>query len=798
MGLEFLLNLLSTLPGSVVYNLLVFLGLMAAVGIVTTEWRHTRNHELRPYLVALWGTLIVHGLAVLLAPTHMDLDSFAAVLSAPLLYAEELLSVLLLFWAYGWSRWPARGWRFLVGVVVAWLILLGIMSLWWYQEAAGFAMTYSIHSWQPVLWYTLLALAAFLAAGVLLTIPECDRMALVTFGLLGLGAILGLLGTGYLGPIWLVGEGAARLLFMVAYPLLAISFYRTVLRDLQSYRQELTGLSNEALRQSQELLFLIEATRSIGEGFDVRELVGEVADNIAMALRAGTVLILLVDNDDPEILNVAASYQILGWKSEFPQEIHSRAYPVLTKVLQNREPLVLAAEEDVTAARSLFDLVGFARTGHLLVQPLLRKARLLGLLVVFNEPTKPPFTYEQGSLATTIGVQLAAAVENTLLYHAIQAKAEELRQLLVVREAELLRETAILESMAEGILVTDAQGYFTVMNSAAEEILGSGRDDFLGRNTQDLIETYPLAMGFDVDTIVGLDKPYEATFNLAERRIRVHAAPVLTPDEARLGVVSILQDITREYLAEESKREFIASISHELRTPLTAIKGYTEVMLSGMAGELPPAFAQFLGVIRENTTRMTSLTNNIISVAEIERGRVGLNYQTTDATDMVNEMLSRYQERIEERMLTVKLDFPDDLPTVEVDPNRLRLILDNLFSNAVKFTYPNGRITVGARGIQGTLGKPTFFSIWISDTGVGIPVEEQNRIWERFYRVENSLSLEAGGLGIGLTITKALVEAHGGRVWVDSTLNEGSTFTVLLPIYRSQGPVAELDLGGYW
>ena len=96
------------------------------------------------------------------------------------------------------------------------------------------------------------------------------------------------------------------------------------------------------------------------------------------------------------------------------------------------------------------------------------------------------------------------------------------------------------------------------------------------------------------------------------------------------------------------------------------------------------------------------------------------------------------------------------------------------------------------------MGKPTFFSIWVSDTGVGIPVEEQNRIWERFHRVENSLSLEAGGLGIGLTIARALVEAHGGRVWVDSTLDEGSTFTVLLPIYRSQGAVAELDLELFW
>jgi len=142
----------------------------------------------------------------------------------------------------------------------------------------------------------------------------------------------------------------------------------------------------------------------------------------------------------------------------------------------------------------------------------------------------------------------------------------------------------------------------------------------------------------------------------------------------------------------------------------------------------------------------------------------------------------------------VDLDLPTDLPLVEVDPNRLRLIMDNLLSNAIKFTYPEGRITLGCRAIYGTLGQPTYFSIWVSDTGVGIPLEEQGLIWQRFYRVDNPLSLEAGGLGIGLTITKALVEAHAGRVWVDSTPGQGSTFTVLLPIKRGQDVSEDLEV----
>jgi signal transduction histidine kinase len=202
---------------------------------------------------------------------------------------------------------------------------------------------------------------------------------------------------------------------------------------------------------------------------------------------------------------------------------------------------------------------------------------------------------------------------------------------------------------------------------------------------------------------------------------------------------------------------------------------------------------QFLRVIQDNTVRMSYLTDNIISVAEIDRGRIGLSYQSLDILKLLKDTLSRYQERITERQLTLTQDFAEDMPTVRGDPHRLRLVLDNLMDNAVKFTHPGGEISLGCKTIQGHVEGIRMVTIWVTDTGVGIPAEVQPRIWERFYRVDNPLSLEAGGLGIGLTITKALVEAHGGRIWVDSTPGEGSTFTVLLPTRRSHNIDEILD-----
>jgi PAS domain S-box-containing protein len=787
MGFEFLFYLLTAVPGTVVYHLLVLLGLLPAAGIVLTEWRHTHSDELKPYLTALGGVMAIHLLSALLAPFHVDTDSMITIVSAPFLYAGGFLSILLLVWAFGWRIWERRRREFLVVVLVGWAVLFVAASLLWYADAFEKPLTYSIHSWQVPMWYVLSAAAAFGGAAIFFRAKGRGDFAHIApiLLLLGLGAVLGLLGSYVLGPPLMMGEGLGRLCSLIGYPLFAVLLYRSVLLDLASYRQDLQDLSAEALRQSQELLFLIEATRSIGERLDLRGMLGQVVDSVAMALRADTVAILLTDEANPDILHFVALYRVLGSNVELPQKIALKDYPNLKFALR-KQPLLFGPEEEIVQLRTLFELLGVAEKGPLLIQPLIRQERVMGVLVAYNAPTKPRFTSDQELLATTIAVQIAGAVENNRLYAALAAKAEELSQLLKVREAELRREEAILESMAEGILVSDAEGRFIILNQAAEQILDVKRENVLYQPVKDVLSLPALQSELDTESLLSLNQHFETTFTLGDRRIRVSAAPVLLNNIVRLGVVAILQDITREYLAERSKREFVDSISHELRTPLTAIKGYTEVMLSGMVGELPQAYQQFLGVIRENTTRMASLTDNIISVAEIEKGRVGLNYQKVSVPSLAVEVVNRYRERIEERLLTVDLDIPNDLPQVEADPNRLRLILDNLLSNALKFTYPDGQITVGARAIFGTLGQPTYFSIWVSDTGIGIPLEDQALIWQRFYRVENSLSMEAGGLGIGLTIVKALVEAHGGRVWVDSAPEKGSTFTILLPIGRSQ------------
>jgi PAS domain S-box-containing protein len=646
-------------------------------------------------------------------------------------------------------------------------------------------VTFRDVSWQVPLWYALAALAG--AGGVVLQLRHRSsddvRPVAYLLGLLTLGSLFGIAGAPVLGGLLPPGEGIARLIYLVAYPLLPVTMYITAMRDIDTYRQELRSLSDEALRQTQELLFIIEATRLIGEGLDLRAMLTDVVRSVSTALEADVASIVLPKEEEAGMLEVVARYQVLGSKHRVQGDLPVAKVPLLERVLRTQRQRVLAVGED---DGTLPALMGVRDPGALLIQPLIHKEQLLGVLVACRERGGGNFTEEHARLTSTMSVHIAGAIENTRLYRALQAKADELRHLLTQREAELKRETAILESMAEGVLVSDAEGCFIMMNRAAEQILDVPRRSVLGRTVQETLDVPVLRGELPPGVLMGLSDPYETSFTFDDRRIRVHAAPVRTEDGGRLGTVSVLQDVTREYLAEEAKREFIASISHELRTPLTAIKGYTEVLLSGMAGEMAPMLVKFLGSIRDNTTRMTSLTNNIISVAEIDRGNLGLNYQEVNVPELIEGTLKHYQERIESRELELDIAC-GDVPPVDADPNRLRIILDNLMSNAIKFTPPGGEVIVGCSAIQGTLDRPSFVSIWVADTGVGIPIEEQTQIWNRFYQGQQNLDAEVDGLGIGLAITKALVEAHGGRIWVDSTVDKGTTFTLLLPIHRGQG-----------
>jgi PAS domain S-box-containing protein len=432
-------------------------------------------------------------------------------------------------------------------------------------------------------------------------------------------------------------------------------------------------------------------------------------------------------------------------------------------------------------------LLGSPEAGPTIVQPLLHQKAILGALVVGNDHSRHTFSPNKSRLCQSVAVQVTAAIENARLYRDLQAQATQLAELLQSQEDEGRRRMAILESVADGVVVSDSEGRIIIVNVAAERILGTARKRILGRSLRHLTGHTALDPNTDWGVVADSDTTLQTVFELEGKVVHVSAAPVLTPSGDNLGIVAVLRDISREVEGERAKSEFITSISHELRTPLTAIRGYAEALGGGMVGPLSEAQTHFLGIIRDNALRMGSLTENLIAISELERGGLKLEYIETDIHLAVGDVVNGFQSEIEARQLDLVLMLDENLPTIEADPARIRQILDNLISNAVKFTYPGGRVTIGASLLRDEENPSTpHCAIWIEDTGIGISPDEQAHIWERFYRPSSPLAVEASGLGVGLSIVKSLVEAHNGRVWLESTPGVGSKFTVLLPIKRTK------------
>ncbi|RME88140.1 MAG: hypothetical protein D6770_07715 [Anaerolineae bacterium] len=272
------------------------------------------------------------------------------------------------------------------------------------------------------------------------------------------------------------------------------------------------------------------------------------------------------------------------------------------------------------------------------------------------------------------------------------------------------------------------------------------------------------------------------------RIVLVHLAPVMLKNDF-LGTVSIFRDITHEVEVDRLKSEFVATVSHELRTPMTSIRGYVDILLMGAAGALNENQTHFLRIIKNNTERLNILVDDLLDISRIESGRVTLTPQELDlravAKSVLDEVARRSQD--EEKPMSFSLDAPEELPHVYGDPERVHQIISNLVVNAYRYTPPDGKVAVRIRALNSK-----EVQVDVIDNGVGIPPEDHERVFERFYRGENPLVLATPGTGLGLPIVKQLVEMHQGRIWVESKgiPGEGSKFSFTLPVYSPENEVS--------
>lgn len=432
-----------------------------------------------------------------------------------------------------------------------------------------------------------------------------------------------------------------------------------------------------------------------------------------------------------------------------------------------------------------------ARTRSLILAPLMVDLENYGVMTIADE--QPGFfSQDHLRLVDTAAGQVARAISNAQLYNSLSETAQQLGETFRREQQEASKSQAILQSIADGVVVTDREGQIILINAAAERILGTHRRTVLGQDVRNVFAAFEASgrqeMLEAMDALAASPTTEQEAPRIIQSRLAMepitvsaHLAPVFTSNRGYIGIVSVFRDITREIQADIAKTEFVSTVSHELRTPLTSIKGYTDLLLAGAVGPLADSQERFMSIIRNNADRLTALINDLLDISRIESGRVKLELEPLQIGDVVQSVVETMRAQIEDKGLALRVEIADDLPPVQADRDRLTQVLTNLLGNAYRYTL-EGEVAISVSQTPGAI------RVDVSDTGIGIALEDQPKIWDRFFRADHPVVKDAGGTGLGLSIVRMFIEMHGGRIWVDSEPDQGCTFTFILPTIKVEIP----------
>lgn len=596
----------------------------------------------------------------------------------------------------------------------------------------------------------------------------------------------------------LTGEQVAFAQSLASQAALALEnarLYEQIVQFNAELEQRIQARTQELSTERDRLDLLFAISSAVSSTLDVDTMLTDLLQVLAerMAVTHGSVMLL--DVETAQLVRRATLGTSTTGISHFPL-----GYGVAGWVAQHSEAVLI---DDVTVDPRWVDL-GSAdnaskHTGSLLAVPLITSDELLGVLTL-SHPDTAYFKLEHQRLLTVVANEVAVALRNADLYHYISEQAGKLANMVQAERAASSQSQAILQSIADGVVVCDCSGQIMLANPMSAQILEQPVEELFMVNIHDVLRTLkvsgperePLRELLDVPLDEhGQPRQFRTMFRIGPRSVDMALGPVLTEGGEILGGVAILRDITREIESDRLKTEFIGTVSHELRTPMTVIKGYVQLLGMASMGELTPMQHQLLDTIKTNAERMTAIINDLLDITKIESGSIELNFKPLGILDAISMAVNGRQTLMENRQHQLVIDVEPGLTPALADATRLQQVLDNILSNAFKYTRKGGQISVGARAVKGVdvpeerraglTARRDYIQVSVTDNGIGVAPEELDRIFDRFYRVESDLKVEAGGTGLGLAIVRPLMQLMGGRLWIESDIGKGSTFTLLLP-----------------
>ena len=400
--------------------------------------------------------------------------------------------------------------------------------------------------------------------------------------------------------------------------------------------------------------------------------------------------------------------------------------------------------------------------------PLTLEDELIGVTYIFRTRDSA-FSANDRQVLSSFADQAAIAVRNASLYHSLAQETQRL--------------DAIIEHSADGVLLLDAQYRIQTINRALAEMVGWTPEQARGQPCRRVIALHN-AQGQDLCSSdcpladLQADQPLHVEGDVVRpdghrTSVSITYSPLYDAEGALVNIVGSVHDVTRFREAEEIKSMFISVISHELKTPVALIKGYASTLRREDAHWDSKTVQDSLTIIEEESDRLDRLINDLLEASRIQAGTLKLQLGDVSIPKLAQKAVERF--RVETTHHELQLDFPPDFPPVMADETRLEEVFYNLIGNAIKYTE-GGTIRVGGRA------KGEHVELYVSDQGEGIPREQQARLFEPFYRVDSGLGRRTQGVGLGLFLVKAIVEGHGGRIWVDSAPGQGSTFRFTLPL----------------
>jgi len=503
-------------------------------------------------------------------------------------------------------------------------------------------------------------------------------------------------------------------------------------RNTHSLQQRVSGLER-----------LQKIGQAITASLDLDTILTEVVDAAVELSAAEEGSLLLLDEASGELYMRAAR----NFGEDFVRTFRIPAADTLAgEVLRSGQPLLL--DEKTPKKIKTAYLVH-----HLMYVPLTVKGRVIGVLGVDNRQSGQPFSEEHLTLLSALASYAAIAIENARLYTCSEIERQKLE--------------TILTKIGDGVIVVDQEKRLILINQAARQAFEIQRDDPIGQPIEALIH-HP-----DLLEILGDEKPSRpGQCEIVLKDGQTFNAQVTPIPEVGLAIT--MQNITHLKELDRIKSDFVNAVSHDLRSPLTAILGYIELI--GRAGALNAQQKEFIRRVENNVHHITALINDLLDLGRIEAG-FDSRKEIVPLAAIIHFTLDGQRSRLAEKSQKLTLEVAADLPPVLGNPIHLRQMLANLVGNAIKYTQVGGEIRVSARA------ESDQVILEVSDNGPGIPIADQPYIFDKFYRASNVPS-DTPGTGLGLAIVKSVVDNHQGRIWVESSPGQGTTFIVVLPAAR--------------